>query len=72
MVACPICGQGVDWLTAPAAARLLDVSPQRVRQFIDDGRLPGAVKYRPGGGLSPLWKIPVTSVIALIEARRSS
>lgn len=69
MVNCPICGGSVDWVTAAAAATLLGVTPARVRQYIAQGRLPGAVKYRPGGGIAPLWKIPVTSVAALIKAR---
>ena len=72
MVACPICGGDVDWLTASAAADLLGVTPARIRQFIAKGRLPGAVKFRPGGGIAPLWKIPVQSVIALLEARRNA
>lgn len=71
MVACPICGQDVDWITAAAASQLLGVTPARVRQFISEGRLPGSVKYRPGGGLAPLWKVPIASVIALVEARRT-
>lgn len=70
MVACPVCGHDVDWVTVTQAAQLLDVSPARVRQFIARGRLPGAVKYRPGGGISPLWKLPIASVVALKQARR--
>lgn len=69
MVNCPICAGPVDWVTAASAAKLLGVSPARVRQFIHQGRLPGTVKFRPGGGIAPLWKIPVTSVAALIKAR---
>lgn len=70
MVACPICGNDVDWITASAAAQLLGVSPGRIRQFIARGRLPGAVKYRPGGGIPPLWKIPIASIVALKQARQ--
>lgn len=69
MVACPVCGHDVDWVTVSAAAQLLKVTPARVRQFILKGRLPGAVKYRPGGGIAPLWKIPITSVVALHQIR---
>ena len=72
MVACPVCGHDVDWVTVSAAAQLLEVTPARVRQFIEKGRLPGAVKYRPAGGIAPLWKIPIPSVIGLVNARRDA
>lgn len=71
MVACPICGNDVDWITASAAADLLGVTPGRVRQFIAQGRLPGAVKYHPPAGIPTLWKIPIQSVIGLLEARNA-
>jgi len=44
--------------------QLLGVSDIRVRQFIDQGRLPGAEKHRHG------YRIPIASVIALNEARK--
>jgi hypothetical protein len=34
------------------------------------GRLPGAVKYRPGEGLSPFWKIPIKSIVMLNASRK--
>jgi ribosomal protein S14 len=63
MVPCPTCGQPVDWVTSKAAAQLLRVSGVRVRQFIEQGRLPGTTKSDVG------YRIPIDSVIALNEAR---
>lgn len=70
MVPCPLCQSDVDWVTVKAAASVLGVSDIRVRQFIAEGRLPGAVKFTPGGGIQPLWKVPISSVIALDNARK--
>lgn len=69
MVPCPLCEQPIDWVTAKGAGSVLGVSSLRVRQLIAEGRLPGAVKFHPGGGIQPLWKVPIASVIALKEAR---
>ncbi len=69
---CPMCGTPVDWVTATTAARILGVSPPRIRQLIDAGRLPGSVKYKPPGNVPALWKVPLNAVAALIEARRES
>jgi len=59
-----MCGQPVDWVTTKAAVQLLGVSDIRVRQFIDQGRLPGTEKHAHG------YRIPIASVIALNEARK--
>lgn len=70
MVSCPLCGGEVDWVTVQSAARLLRVTPGRIRQLLLEGRFPGAVKYHPGAGIAALWKIPVPAVVALIEFRK--
>lgn len=72
MAACPVCGHDVDWVTANTAAQLLGVTPGRIRQFILAGRLPGAVKYQPPGGINAFWKIPAASVINLVNLRRDT
>jgi hypothetical protein len=72
MAACPVCGHDVDWVTVNTAAEILGVTPARIRQYIGEGRLPDAVKYRPPGGISPFWKIPAKSVIALHQIREES
>ena len=69
MVPCPVCQQPVSWLTTKDAAKVLDISGQRMRQLITEGAFPGAVKYAPGGSINPLWKIPIVSVIAYKDAR---
>lgn len=66
---CPLCGHDVDWLTASAVAQLLGVTPGRIRQYIAAGAFPNAVKYRPAGGIAPLWRLPIADVLALKEAR---
>lgn len=70
MVACPLCGQDVNWVTLNQAAQILDVSPTRVQQFIKQGRLPNAQKHVPKFGMQPLWKIPIDSLMALVNSRR--
>ena len=69
MTACIACGQEVDWVTAVMAADLLDLTPARIRQLIRDGRLAGAVKYHPPGGINPFYKIPAASVINFMRLR---
>lgn len=69
MVPCPVCRQAVDWVTVPAASKVLGVSEGRVRQFITQGRIPGAEKTHPDGGIQPFWALPIASVLALKEAR---
>lgn len=70
MVACPVCGQDVPWVTIEQAAQILEVSRPRVGQLIKAGRLPGSQKHRPGSGISALWKIPIDSLLALHTMRR--
>lgn len=72
MAACPVCTHEVGWVTAGTAAAILKVTPARIRQLIDKGRLPGAVKFRPAGGLAAFWKIPEGSVIALHRIREET
>lgn len=69
MVACPLCGQDVPWVTLLQAGQILGVSPTRVSQFIKAGRLPGAQKHRPGSGIQPIWKIPIDSLLAFHNMR---
>lgn len=69
MVNCPVCGHEVDWITAGQAESLLHVSQTRITQFIKEGRLPGAIKHRPNFAMQPLWKIPISSVLALRTMR---
>lgn len=71
MVQCPVCGQSVDWVTMDQAARILGVSKARIGQFIRAGRLPGAIKHRPHSGINEFWKIPIDSLLALYESRKS-
>jgi ribosomal protein S14 len=63
MAVCEMCGQPVPWVTTKAAKSILGVSDIRVRQFIDQGRLPGTEKHGHG------YRIPIASVIALKETR---
>jgi len=70
MVTCPVCGNDVDWVTREQAAQLLGVSIARVSQFIKSGRLPGSVKFKPHSNMSAFWKVPIDSLLALIEFRR--
>lgn len=71
MVQCPVCGNDVDWVTMEQAAQLLGVTKTRVTQFIKAGRLPGAIKHKPGSAMLPFWKIPIDSLKALINSRRA-
>lgn len=69
MVPCPLCGSDIDWITSGMAARLLNVSPGRIRQYISEGAFPNAVKFKPMAGIPELWKLPIKDVLALKEAR---
>ena len=70
MVTCPVCGNDVDWVTREQAAQLLGVSVGRVSQFIKSGRLPGSVKFQPHSNMHAFWKVPIDSLLALINSRR--
>lgn len=70
MVNCPVCGNEVNWVTREQAAQLLGVSTARVAQFLQEGRLPGSIKHKPHSGIHAFWKIPIDSLMALIEFRR--
>lgn len=70
MVTCPVCGNDVDWVTREQAAQLLGVTAARVTQFIKSGRLPGSVKFQPHSNMHAFWKVPISSLMALIEFRR--
>lgn len=70
MVTCPVCGNDVDWVTREQAAQLLGVSVGRVSQFIKANRLPGSVKYQPHSNMHAFWKVPIDSLMALINSRR--
>jgi hypothetical protein len=69
---CPVCQAEVDWVLVPQAAAILRVSKRRVRQLIDEGRFPAAVKYTPPEGDSPFWKIPLAALQAYMEARSTA
>lgn len=68
---CPYCQQPVDWVNAATAARIIGTTERYVRQLISDGRLHGAVKYKPPGGEPAFWKIPLTSVAAYLNIRNA-
>ena len=68
-VFCSHCGQAVDWLETTRVSKILDVSARSVVRLIAEGRLPGAVKYKPPGREPAFWKIPVSTVINFMRAR---
>lgn len=67
---CDRCGSAVDWVDTPVAASILKVSEVRVRQLLKEGRFPGADRVQPRRG-NAFWKIPLVSLVAYQESRRT-
>ena len=51
------------WLTVSEAARRWRVSPQRVRQFLSEGRIPAAVR------IGTMWLIPSSTLKPLRDSK---
>ncbi len=66
MIACPYCGNEIDWLSTTVAARLLGKTDSRIRQMVRAGRFPGAVRIE-GIHKSGMWKIPASAVLPLLK-----
>ena len=66
---CPYCGNDVDWVTIKEAAKAIDRSVARVKQLIEEGRLPGSEKSttRP-----IFYRVPIASIIAYLIAREAT
>jgi excisionase family DNA binding protein len=56
-----------EFLTVPKVAKILGCHPDTVRLMCDQGRLPGAFRL---GGAGSQWRIPRSSVDALITSTR--
>ena len=64
-VPCKRCGQPVTWVDSTQAATMIGRNVSRVKQLIDEGRLPNSEKR--GGGHGG-WHIPLQSIAAYLEA----
>jgi hypothetical protein len=64
-----MCQGAVNWTSSSQAAKLFNVTPARIRQLIDAGRLPGTIYYR-ASGIAPFHKIPLDSLALLLAERQ--
>lgn len=70
MVKCEFCGSETEWLTPKQVAQLFGLSKQRIRQFLEQGRFPGAEKVPIKG--QEVWRIPSSAVLVVLQGRQAS
>src|SRR5215211_2110328 len=67
----PSMAQEADYYTAHEAARLLGISPARVRQMLRAGELEGERGPELPEGVPGPWRVPASAVSAYVEARET-
>lgn len=67
---CPYCGSEATYLLPEQVAQLMNVPVQTVRRWLRDNHFPGASKVSVRG--RKVWRIPTSTVIAILEGSNGS